>query len=283
MTEFLDELVQLAATGHGSCALTVRLDEKSRTVASSDALAARADEIQYAQGEGPCLEAMRTGAVVDAAGSRHRRPVGQLPQLRTGAGGAVGALHPDGGGRSELRGPEPVLDGARRLRRRGPSPGGALGPAGVRRRRRRAAPGRTDPPRPAAGGGAGPPVRSSTRRSASSWPSSGARPGSPSTSSGAPRRAATPSSGPSPPISSAPSAGRARRRRARPASSDRSRPRARRYCRTRRGPVPWWPAVRPQPRSDMSARSGVPERRGFTRDRRRSASRPALVERSVPT
>jgi GAF domain-containing protein len=66
MTEFLDELVQLAATGHGSCAITVRLDERSRTVASSDALAARADEIQYAQGEGPCLEAIRTGAVVDA-------------------------------------------------------------------------------------------------------------------------------------------------------------------------------------------------------------------------
>ena len=66
MTEFLDELVQLAAVGQGSCAITVRLDQKSRTVASSDALAARADEIQYAQGEGPCLESMRTGAVVDA-------------------------------------------------------------------------------------------------------------------------------------------------------------------------------------------------------------------------
>src|SRR5215217_5666482 len=66
MTEFLDELVQLAATGHGSCAITVSLDDRSRTVASSDALAARADEIQYAQGEGPCLEAVRTGAVVDA-------------------------------------------------------------------------------------------------------------------------------------------------------------------------------------------------------------------------
>jgi GAF domain-containing protein len=66
MTQFLDELVQLAAAGHGSCAITVRLDDKSRTVASSDALASRADEIQYAQGEGPCLEAMRTGVVVEA-------------------------------------------------------------------------------------------------------------------------------------------------------------------------------------------------------------------------
>ncbi|CCG05686.1 GAF and ANTAR domain-containing protein [Blastococcus saxobsidens] len=66
MTEFLDELVQLAAAGHGPCAITVRLDDKSRTVASSDALAARVDEIQYAQGEGPCLEAMRTGTVVYA-------------------------------------------------------------------------------------------------------------------------------------------------------------------------------------------------------------------------
>ncbi|WP_170182456.1 GAF and ANTAR domain-containing protein [Blastococcus colisei] len=66
MTEFLDELVQLAAAGHGSCAITVRLDDKTRTVASSDDLAARADEIQYAQDEGPCLESMRTGAVVSA-------------------------------------------------------------------------------------------------------------------------------------------------------------------------------------------------------------------------
>jgi GAF domain-containing protein len=66
MTDFLDELVQLAAAGHGSCAITVSLDDKSRTVASSDALAARADEIQYAKAEGPCLEAMRTGVVVDA-------------------------------------------------------------------------------------------------------------------------------------------------------------------------------------------------------------------------
>lgn len=65
MTDFLDELVQLAAAGHGSCAITVRLDDKTRTVASSDALAARGDEIQYAQDEGPCLEAMRTGTVVD--------------------------------------------------------------------------------------------------------------------------------------------------------------------------------------------------------------------------
>jgi GAF domain-containing protein len=65
MTDFLDELVQLAAAGHGSCAITVSLDEKTRTVASSDALAARGDEIQYAQDEGPCLEAMRTAALVD--------------------------------------------------------------------------------------------------------------------------------------------------------------------------------------------------------------------------
>jgi GAF domain-containing protein len=66
MTDFLDELVQLAAAGHGSCAITVRLDDKTRTVASSDELASRGDEIQYAQDEGPCLEAMRTDALVDA-------------------------------------------------------------------------------------------------------------------------------------------------------------------------------------------------------------------------
>jgi GAF domain-containing protein len=65
MTDFLDELVQLAAAGHGSCAITVRLDDKTRTVANSDELAARGDEIQYARDAGPCLEAMRTGALVE--------------------------------------------------------------------------------------------------------------------------------------------------------------------------------------------------------------------------
>ena len=43
----------------------LQLNERVRTVASSDALAAAADEVQYARGEGPCLEAMRTGQVVD--------------------------------------------------------------------------------------------------------------------------------------------------------------------------------------------------------------------------
>lgn len=66
MEEFLHELVHLAASErHGSCGITVQLNERVRTVASSDALAAAADEVQYARGEGPCLEAMRTGQVVD--------------------------------------------------------------------------------------------------------------------------------------------------------------------------------------------------------------------------
>ena len=66
MDEFLHELVHLAATGrHESCGITVTLDDRVRTVASSDALAAAADEVQYARGEGPCLEAVRTGQVID--------------------------------------------------------------------------------------------------------------------------------------------------------------------------------------------------------------------------
>ncbi|MCO7220917.1 ANTAR domain-containing protein [Klenkia sp. PcliD-1-E] len=66
--EFLDELVQLAASGGAvSCGITVRVDDRVRTVVSSDELASRADEVQYAQGEGPCLEAVRTGLVVESA------------------------------------------------------------------------------------------------------------------------------------------------------------------------------------------------------------------------
>jgi GAF domain-containing protein len=72
LEEFLDEVTAQAAgsTGDGqlSCGLTVHTHEKRPyTVSSSDGFAAALDEIQYHAGEGPCLQALRTGEVVDFA------------------------------------------------------------------------------------------------------------------------------------------------------------------------------------------------------------------------
>jgi GAF domain-containing protein len=62
--EFLSELAALAPQLGGppmSASVTVRGEHDPFTVASSDEFANRVDEVQYDQGEGPCLEALRTG------------------------------------------------------------------------------------------------------------------------------------------------------------------------------------------------------------------------------
>ena len=64
---FLDRLVRVAVSSLGgdiSAAVTVERAGHPITVASSDEGAARCDEIQYCLDDGPCLTAMRTGAVV---------------------------------------------------------------------------------------------------------------------------------------------------------------------------------------------------------------------------
>ncbi|WP_262281909.1 GAF and ANTAR domain-containing protein [Micromonospora sp. MA102] len=65
---FLDQLVRVAtevvAPAVG-CGLTMRRDGGAFTVASSGDLAAQGDEIQYGADEGPCLEALRQGQVVE--------------------------------------------------------------------------------------------------------------------------------------------------------------------------------------------------------------------------
>jgi GAF domain-containing protein len=70
---FLHELT-VAAAGMGvqpaSCGVTVREVGGSLTVASSDAFAAAVDEVQYQAGDGPCLQALKSGrevAVPDVA------------------------------------------------------------------------------------------------------------------------------------------------------------------------------------------------------------------------
>lgn len=57
----------LAATSVGvpvSCGITLRRDGRALTVATSDQRAAHLDELQYAGGQGPCLQAMDTGEAV---------------------------------------------------------------------------------------------------------------------------------------------------------------------------------------------------------------------------
>jgi GAF domain-containing protein len=72
--DFLQEMAVLAAArvaDGASCGITLRPGGRATTVASSDELAARVDEVQYGIEKGPCLHAMRTGEVVsvpDTAG-----------------------------------------------------------------------------------------------------------------------------------------------------------------------------------------------------------------------
>jgi len=65
---FLDDLAQLAARivePPASCGITIRRDGQPITVASSDERANMVDESQYDHDQGPCLQAMRTGEVVE--------------------------------------------------------------------------------------------------------------------------------------------------------------------------------------------------------------------------
>src|SRR5580658_3876591 len=65
--QFLHEMAVLAArlVGGGlSCGMTMRPNGRPVTVACSDPVAARVDEVQYELDDGPCLQAMRDGHIV---------------------------------------------------------------------------------------------------------------------------------------------------------------------------------------------------------------------------
>src|SRR5689334_10826961 len=65
---FLDLAVRLAAdtvVPGSACGLTVCRDGRTYTAAASSKLASRLDEFQYGADEGPCLEALRTGRVIE--------------------------------------------------------------------------------------------------------------------------------------------------------------------------------------------------------------------------
>jgi hypothetical protein len=63
----LDDLARLAGKviiPPAACGITLRRDHEPVTVASSEPLAALVDEEQYGQGDGPCLQSLRTGEAV---------------------------------------------------------------------------------------------------------------------------------------------------------------------------------------------------------------------------
>jgi len=65
--QFLREMAALAVRlvdGDLSCGMTMRSNGRPVTVACSDPVAARVDEVQYALDDGPCLHAMRSGRPV---------------------------------------------------------------------------------------------------------------------------------------------------------------------------------------------------------------------------
>jgi GAF domain-containing protein len=66
LREFLQRLVGDAVhvTGADGCGVTVQRRHRPLTVVSTGSLADKLDEKQYGQDDGPCLEALRTGRVV---------------------------------------------------------------------------------------------------------------------------------------------------------------------------------------------------------------------------
>jgi GAF domain-containing protein len=65
--QFLHEMAMLAAglvNGALSCGMTMQPNGRSVTVACSDPVAARVDEVQYELDDGPCLHAIRDGHMV---------------------------------------------------------------------------------------------------------------------------------------------------------------------------------------------------------------------------
>jgi GAF domain-containing protein len=106
---FLDQVVVLAAqvvTPAAACGLTMHRDGQPFTVASSSALAAQVDEVQYGAEQGPCLDTLRSGHIVqvddlpgDQRWDRYRPHavahgvVSSLSLPLTVDGGPVGALN----------------------------------------------------------------------------------------------------------------------------------------------------------------------------------------------
>lgn len=88
--DFLHDLTVVAARtlpGPVSCSITHGQEHGAVTVAGSDTFAETLDEVQYGVGEGPCLEAMRTGCEVDAPDLTDERRWADFPAYAVAQGG----------------------------------------------------------------------------------------------------------------------------------------------------------------------------------------------------
>jgi GAF domain-containing protein len=87
LSQFLTELARRAAirTSH-LCGITARGDEGPYTVASSDDTASQLDGLQYAGGDGPCLQAIRARTPVIVADMATEPRWGDYPRRAVGLG-----------------------------------------------------------------------------------------------------------------------------------------------------------------------------------------------------
>jgi GAF domain-containing protein len=96
LDEFLGELAVRAAqeTSH-RCGITVRSDRgEPFTAASSDELTRELDEMQYAEGAGPCLEALNTGVPVFVTDMALETRWGSYPKHAVGIGARSSMSYP---------------------------------------------------------------------------------------------------------------------------------------------------------------------------------------------
>ena len=198
---FLDDLAAAAAASSPvpmSCGITLAQQRRPTTVASSDALARSVDEGQYGTGQGPCLQALHDGHVVEVADFAAERRWGTYPAYALAFGVrsslsvplvaddlTVGALNLYAGATG-------VFDDAERTRVQAlAAQCSAVLSVVLRQARQVELTGSCETPSPRAA--------SSTRPSGSSWDSSGAPRHRPSPCSGPPASTGTASSATSPP------------------------------------------------------------------------------------
>lgn len=89
LEELLTRLAEVAAAtvSTGSwCGITVSDGGRAFTVATSDPRAQRVDELQYARGDGPCLQSLRTGEVVSVPDMAAEPRWGDYPAHAAAAG-----------------------------------------------------------------------------------------------------------------------------------------------------------------------------------------------------
>src|SRR4051794_25359061 len=60
----IDDLTSAAVPGCDHCGVSLLTNERATTAAASDGTTLQLDGAQYTNGQGPCLEAARTGEIV---------------------------------------------------------------------------------------------------------------------------------------------------------------------------------------------------------------------------